>query len=39
MNTAGKVALTQAMLLAIQVHLSIAVCLSPWAVDRIDKLR
>ena len=38
MNTAGRVALTQATLSAIPVHLSIAVCLSPWAVDRIDKL-
>ena len=39
MNTVGRVALTQATLSAIPVHLSIAVCLSPWAVDRIDKLR
>ena len=39
MNTAGRVALTQATLSAIPVHLSIAVCLSPWAVDRIDKIR
>ena len=39
MNTAGRVALTQATLSAIPVHLSIVVCLSPWAVDRIDKLR
>ncbi|CAD6335958.1 unnamed protein product [Miscanthus lutarioriparius] len=39
MNTAGRVALTQTTLSAIPVHLSIAVCLSPWAVDRIDKLR
>jgi len=39
MNTASRVALTQVTLLAIPVHLSIAVCLSPWAVDRIDKLR
>ena len=39
MNTAaGRVVLTQATLLAIPVHLSIAVCLSPWVVDRIDKL-
>jgi hypothetical protein len=39
MNTAGRVALAQATLLAILVHLSIVVCLSPWAVERIDKLR
>ena len=32
MNTTGKVALTQATLSAIPVHLSIVVCLSPWAV-------
>jgi len=32
MNTAGRVALTQATLSAIPVHLSIVVCLSPWAV-------
>ena len=38
MNTAGRVALTQATLSAIPVHLSIAVCLSPWAIDHIDKL-
>ena len=37
MNTAGRVALTQATLSSIPVHLSIAVCLSPWAVDRIDR--
>ena len=39
MNTAGRVALTQATLSAIPVHLSIDVCLSPWAVDCINKLR
>lgn len=39
LNTMGRAVLVQSTLLAIPVHLSIAVCLSPWAIDRIDKLR
>jgi hypothetical protein len=39
LNTAGRVTLVQSTLSAIPVHLSIAVCLSPWAIQRIDKLR
>lgn len=39
LNTVGRVALVQATLSAIPIHLSIAVCLSPWAIQRIDKLR
>jgi hypothetical protein len=39
MNAASQVALTQATLSAIPVHLSIVVCLSSWAIERIDKLR
>jgi hypothetical protein len=39
MNTTGRTTLVQSTLSAIPVHLSIAVCLSPWAIQRIDKLR
>jgi hypothetical protein len=39
MNTAGRTTLVQSTLSAIPVHLSIAICLSPWAIQRIDKLR
>jgi len=39
MNAAGRVMLTQATLSAIPIHLSIVVCLSSWAIERIDKLR
>lgn len=34
----GRVTLIQSTLSAIPVHLSIAVCLLPWAIQRIDKL-
>jgi hypothetical protein len=39
MNAAGRVVLTQATLSPIPIHLSIVVCLSSWAIERIDKLR
>lgn len=39
LNGAGRTALAQATLSAIPVHLSIVVCLSPWAIAQIDKLR
>jgi hypothetical protein len=38
-NPAGRVALTQATLSAIPVHMSIALCLSAWAIESIGKLR
>jgi hypothetical protein len=39
LNAAGRAVLVQATLSAIPVHLSIAVCLSSWAIEWIDKLR
>jgi len=39
LNTAGRSALVQATLSAIPIHASIALCLSPWAIGCIDKLR
>lgn len=36
---AGRVLLTKVTLSAIPVHLSIACCLSPWAIMQIDKRR
>jgi hypothetical protein len=39
LNPAGRTALAQATLSAIPIHTSIAVCLSPWAIKAIDKLR
>ena len=39
LNTAGRSALVQATLSAIPIHTSIALCLSPWAIGCIDKLR
>jgi len=37
LNMAGKTALAKATLSAIPDHMSIALCLSPWALDQIDK--
>lgn len=39
MNVAGRTALARATLSAIPVHKSIAIGLSPWAVQQIDKRR
>jgi hypothetical protein len=39
LNTAGRTALSKATLSAILVHTAIAVCLSPWAIATIDRLR
>lgn len=39
LNVAGRSALVKATLSAIPIHTSIALCLSPWAVEYIDKLR
>ena len=39
LNAAGCTTLTKAALSAIPVHTSIAICLSPWAIGQIDKLR
>ena len=39
LNVAGRVALVKATLSAIPIHTSIALCLSPWAIQAIDKLR
>jgi hypothetical protein len=39
LNVAGHTALVKATMSAILVHMSIALCLSPWAIESIDKLR
>jgi len=39
LNLAGRATLTAVTLSAIPTHISIAVCLSPWAVGQIDKRR
>ncbi|WVZ88335.1 hypothetical protein U9M48_034869 [Paspalum notatum var. saurae] len=39
LNTAGRMALVKAALSAILIHTSIALCLSPWMIGAIDKLR
>ena len=39
LNPAGRTALVKATLSAIPVHTSIALCLSQWAINLIDKLR
>lgn len=39
LNLAGRTALAMATLSAIPVHMSIALCLSPWAIQCIDKRR
>jgi hypothetical protein len=39
LNVAGRTTLAKATMSAIPTHMSIALCLSPWAVDTIDKLR
>jgi hypothetical protein len=39
LNMAGRMALAKATLSAIPVHMSIALCLSLWALDQIDKQR
>jgi hypothetical protein len=39
LNVAGRTALVKATMSAIPIHTSIALCLSPWAVDAIDRLR
>jgi len=39
LNVAGRTALVKATLSAIPIHTSIALCLSPWAIGMIDKLR
>jgi hypothetical protein len=38
LNVAGRTALATATLSAIPIHTSIALCLSPWAINQIDKL-
>jgi hypothetical protein len=38
LNVAGRTTLVKATLSAIPVHTSIAICLSPWAINAIDKL-
>jgi hypothetical protein len=39
LNVAGCTALVKATMSAIPIHTSIALCLSPWAIDAIDKQR
>lgn len=39
LNVAGRMALAKATLSAIPVHMPIALCLSPWALEQIDKRR
>jgi len=39
LNEAGRTVLVRATLSAIPIHTSIALCLSPWALQQIDKLR
>lgn len=39
LNVAGRTALAKATLSAIPVHTAIALCLSPWAIEAIDKIR
>jgi hypothetical protein len=39
LNVAGRTTLVKATLLAILVHTAIALCLSSWATECIDKLR
>jgi hypothetical protein len=39
LNIAGRTTLVRCTLSAIPVHMSIALCLSPWAIESIDKLR
>ena len=39
LSMAGRTALVKATLSAIPVHVSIALCLSPWAIGEIDRLR
>jgi len=39
LNAAGRMALISATLCAVPVHTMITVCLSPWAVKAIDKVR
>lgn len=39
LNLAGQSTLVAATLSAIPIHMSIALCLSPWAIERIDRRR
>lgn len=39
MNAVGRATLVKATLSAVPVHMATALCLSPWAIGRIDKLR
>lgn len=39
LNTVGPTMLVKVTMSAIPIHASIAHCLSPWAIDMIDKLR
>lgn len=39
LNVAGRMALVKATLSAIPIHMAIALCLSPWALEQIDKRR
>jgi hypothetical protein len=39
LNVAGRTTLVKATLSSIPIHTSITLCLSPWAIDMIDKLR
>jgi hypothetical protein len=39
LNTAGRTALVKTTLSAIPIHTAIALCLSPWAIKTVDKLR
>ncbi|XP_066392411.1 uncharacterized protein [Miscanthus floridulus] len=39
LNVAGRTTLVKATMSAIPTHMSIVLCLSPWAIESIDKLR
>ena len=39
LNAAGRTALVKATMSAIPIHMAITLCLSPWAIQAIDKLR
>lgn len=39
LNVARRTALVKATMPAIPIHMSITLCLSPWAIGAIDKLR
>jgi hypothetical protein len=39
LTSSGRALLTKVTLSAVPIHVSIATCLSPWATERIDKIR